>query len=420
MIRRRFLHCLLLATTALSFYIQQPVAAETMSVLALRLEKDPNCPITDGMVATIQSALEKQPKDASAHLALAICYERLGLPDQAGGEYQRAIYLGPDDPQAAIHQIKFLIRGGQSKIAMNLLEAAHSRFPDDPELLFWYGAHLAASNRTQEAEAIYKVALARDAKILGLASAMAQAKLDQGRYGDAIILADQDLKLDSKFYLAKKIKGIALASLGQYDRATEPLSEAYAQDPFREGVAHLYALTCIWSGDYKKALEPGLVFLAESSFVDSNFLLSSRNTDAKILALTIIRKLPPQIVAERCDQVGNIIDAKTHNAGFRLSLGDVLDSAHLPEQALEQYHAALAISPNAARGIFREGRDLEMYQHEYTQALECYKKAHELRPNDPEIALYYARLRDRIHLRPTDLAWNLKDWLSGLRPSKGN
>ena len=185
---------------------------------------------------------------------------------------------------------------------------------------------------------------------------MAQTKLDQGRYGDAVVLAGQDLALDKRFYLAKEIEGIALASMGQFDRAMQPLSEAYSQDPFREGVAVLYAQTCIWSGKYDRALEPALVNLAQKSMVDSNFMLTSRNTDAKRMLLDIIRKLPPPMVAKACTKVGSVIDEKTHNIGFRLSLGDVLDAAHLHELALDQYHMALAMYPNAARGIFRKAK----------------------------------------------------------------
>ncbi len=75
---------------------------------------------------------------------------------------------------------------------------------------------------------------------------MAQTKLDQGRYGDAVVLANQDLSLDSKFYLAKKIKGIALASMGQVRPGDRASIRSVFSDPFREGVALLYAQTCIW------------------------------------------------------------------------------------------------------------------------------------------------------------------------------
>ncbi len=175
------------------------------------------------------------------------------------------------------------------------------------------------------------------------------------------------------------------------------------------------------AGEYESALEPALIYLAQKSMVDSNYLLTSRNTDAKRLVLDIIRKLPPAVVAERCNRVGAVIGTKTHNIGFRLSLGDVLEPAHMTDLALEQYRTALVMAPKAARGIFREGKDLEIYKHDYAQALACYAKAHDLRPNDAEITAYYDRLNTRMKKQPADLAWNLRDWLSSLsQPSKGN
>ena len=96
MIQRRLLHSVLVATALLSFGLKQPAVAESTSQLSRRLESDANCRITDDMIASLQATLEKEPNDASAHLALAICYERLGLPDQAGSAVSTSDQIGTE------------------------------------------------------------------------------------------------------------------------------------------------------------------------------------------------------------------------------------------------------------------------------------------------------------------------------------
>jgi tetratricopeptide (TPR) repeat protein len=83
------------------------------------------------------------------------------------------------------------------------------------------------------------------------------------------------------------------------------------------------------------------------------------------------------------------------------------------ELAIDHWNAGLQVEPTFARAIFRMGRELELYRHEYKEALQCYERAHILKPDDREIEAYLVRLKERYPQRPFDIAWNLKDWLSG-------
>jgi len=394
------------ATVAGQAAVERSANADNIAQIQEQLERNHEQPVTDAMVAEIQRALEGDPQNMVAHMTLAQCYDRLAMPDMANDEYALAVKFSPDDPHALVEFVKAQIKTGHPQVAMKLLEAASKRFPQDPEVMFWYANYLATTNRTSEASALYNIALKHNAKILGLASALGQLRLDEGRYGDANQLANQDLALDKNFILAYRVKGFALANLSRWSEAQAPLHLAYEQQPFKGGVAKMYAKACSWGGDYHSALEPALVDLAITASLDAN------NLEQKAAVLDIIRKLPRDFSTAKIGIVSVNLDKTLHNPAFHFALGDVLDHAGMHDAAIEQYDKGLQIAPDYSRAIFRLGKDMELYKQQYKEALFCYSKAHQLSPGDPEITAYYARLNQRLQTRQEDIAWRLKDWIS--------
>jgi len=394
------------AATACQAAVETPVSADSLRQIEERLERSEDQPVTNDMIEQVQAVLAGDPHNRDAHLILAQCYDRLGLPDMADEEFTLCVQYSPDDPHALVELVKAEIKSGRPQIAMKLLVAAGKRFPNNDEVTFWYANYLATTNRTNEASALYNLALKHNAKILGLASALGQLRLEDRRFGDAVQLANQDLALDKNFPLAYRIKGFALAYMSRWSEAQEPLRIAYKEQPFKGGVAFMYAKACSWSGDYHNALEPALVDLALTSSLDSN------NIDQKLALVRILRKLPHDFASAKIAIVSTNLDKSLHNPAFHFALGDVLDHADMHEIAIEQYHKGLQIAPDYARAIFRLGKDMELHKQQYKEALFCYTRAHELAPQDTEINAYYQRLQQRLENRNEDIAWKLKDWLA--------
>jgi hypothetical protein len=69
--------------------------------------------------------------------------------------------------------------------------------------------------------------------------------------------------------------------------------------------------------------------------------------------------------------------------------------------------------PSFSRGLFRAGRDLEVHEHRYDQALRYYRRAFQSDDTSREIYTFMQRLESRLSHRDEDLAWQLKDF--GLR-----
>jgi tetratricopeptide (TPR) repeat protein len=409
---RKQLFALTAAIAGLSAAIACQAAGQTLAAtdelkqIEERLEIDKNQPVTDDMIEQVQAVLANDPQNRDAHMILAQCYDRLGLPDQADQEFTLAVKYSPDDPHALVELVKAEIKSGHPQVAMKMLEAAGKRFPNDAEVMFWYANYLATTNKTKEATALYKIALEHNAKILGLASALGQLRLEDRRFGDAVQLANQDLALDKNFVLAYRVKGFALAFMSRWSEAQEPLRIAYKEQPFKGGVAYMYAKACAWSGDYQDALEPALVALAVSSNLETN------NYEQKVALARILRNVPRDKAIAKIGIVSNNLDLSMPNPAFHFALGDVLDRADMHDTAIEQYHKGLQMAPNFARAIFRLGKDMELYKQQYKEALFCYTRAHELAPQDAEIDAYYQRLRQRLEMRNEDVAWRLKDWIA--------
>ena len=79
-----------------------------------------------------EQTIVKNPADASAWIALAASYDRIGRFDLSDRAYRQAVSLVGETPQLLNNEgFSYMLRGQVSKARMKL-EAAHARDPDDP------------------------------------------------------------------------------------------------------------------------------------------------------------------------------------------------------------------------------------------------------------------------------------------------
>lgn len=315
-----------------------------MEQIVEQLETKAEYKISDNLLSRIEHALEANPSNNVAHTALALCYDRLGLPDLANREFEIGSTDAPDDPTALLKLIRTKVHQGENKSATALLKLAYRKFPKNAEIMFWYGNYLRSCDKNSEASELFARAKTTNQTILGLGSALAETSLERGLFEEAIRDSDQDLKLDKSFPLANELKATALASLCRYDQAIKLFSVAYAQAPFRPGLSEKYAYACYWNGLYRQALEPALVSLALSSYSAAN------NLPAKTLLLEIIPRLPKTTAAQIITGANHKMDRAFRAANYHTAVGDVLDVVGMHDQAIEQYQVAVSMQPNSAGG----------------------------------------------------------------------
>lgn len=376
-------------------------ASAQLDAIEKRLEKDE---IGEDVYEQLGEIIQKEPTNYRAHLYLGNCYAKLGLPEQAIDELKLATQYGPSQPKAFVELVKAQIRMGQVPAAMELLAAAKKKFPNDPEVIFWSGNFLQQKGRWEEAETAYTIALSHKKKILGLSSALAEIKLLQGDFPQAKVLAQADLAIDPNYAPGNRIYGLALASTGYFEQSIGPLSKAYEQQPFKEGLAENLAACAAWASKWKIAVEPAIIALGFTSSLDAN------NPREKARLYEIFRHLKPAEIERAVESA--TIKAGTHpRAAYFFALGDVLDSVNMRKLAIEQYKRGLKEEPAFGRGWYRLGKDLEIYAKDYQQALQCYQKAHVFRMQDKEIAMALYSLSDKLAKRNLDWSWKLKDVL---------
>lgn len=368
-----------------------------------------DAPLSQPVLQFLADAIEKNPKDAELRLLLAKCYDRLGLPELALEQYQETVNFAPNDPKSVLALIKAQIKAGNVYGAGKLIEAAAARFPNFGEVLFWYANLMATRNQQSEAKALYGLALQKDPNLLGLPSALGELLLAEKRYGDAVRLANQDLRVDPKLYLAVKVKGLALVGMNFQKEAAPYLKLAFIAAPYKTEIAATFARNCYWNAAYVEALEPALIQLSLTSSFDSF------NIENKRLLLNIIKKLPRKFIANTISTVSSRVDGIFRNAAFHFSLADVLDRADLHDLAIEQYKQGLAMT-SYGRGAFRLAKDLEIYRRDYQSARSYYELASTLSPDDKEVNSYLSQLERRLCRRNQDIAWQTKDWLVRMFP----
>lgn len=366
-----------------------------------RIEKDE---LGEDVYAQLDEIIQREPNNYRAHLYLGNCYDKLGLPEQALEEFKLATKFGPSEPKTFVELVKAQIKMGQVPSAMGLIGEAKKKFPNDPEVLFWSGNFLQSKGRWEEAKTAYILAMSQKKPILGLPSAFAEIKLLEGDFAQAKVLAQADLAKDPNYAMANRIYGLALASTGKFEQSIGPLSKAYEQQPFKQGLAENLAACAVWAGKWKIALEPSILALGATASLDSN------NPKEKSRLIEVFRHTKPDDI-EMAIKSATIKIGKHPPGAYFFALGDVLDGVNMHRLAMEQYKRGLQEEPAFGRGWYRLGKDYEIYAKDYQQALQCYQKAHAFRMKDQEISMALYSLSDKLAKRDKDWSWKLKDML---------
>jgi tetratricopeptide (TPR) repeat protein len=372
----------------------------------IQSELEAEQPLSSRTLSRLEKILQENPDNYRAKVLLGREYEKLGLTDQATEQYRQAARDSPRDPHSMVEMITALVKAGQLEAAGEILHEAKRRYPQDAEIEYWEGNFLYTQKDMVNAEKAYNSALLKNPKIVGLNTAMAEVNYNRKKYWRAYLDASKDIALQPTFWSAYKIRGFAALELGFYHHATRDLQRAFAFNPWAENVSSAFANAAYRAADYETALEPALVNLCIKTGIDYNPLQSKR------LVLDIWRRagnknsLPIYQSTEKKYNLSN-------KPSFCFAMGDVLDRLGLPSTAIVSYQAGLAKMPSFSRGLFRAGRDLEVHEHRYDQALRYYRRAFQSDDTSREIYTFMQRLESRLSHRDEDLAWQLKDF--GLR-----
>ena len=161
------------------------------------------------------------------------------------------------------------------------------------------------------------------------------------------------------------------------------------------------------AGDYKTALEPGMVAVAVACRQMNGAL-----PETKWALANIVQRVPRSYVREQVPIISDKISKRIPNATMHFTFGDHSTLLHdYHDLAVSQFYRSFQIDPSQSATAYRLANDLEMYFQKYDEAKGYLAKAHALSPKDVNIADRLERLQSRLPGRDADLAWQLKDLL---------
>lgn len=226
-----------------------------------------NEPQLDPELASLNAALEKNPKDDSLHFRRALVYYKLDGYDEALKDLTQAIQLDSMQP-AYYHLMADVLldyaRPNDSKRAINVLLTAAAKFPDHVHTLLklsefqlitrQHGDALATLDKIlrrdpQNAEAFYmagRVALDKGDTTAAVSSFQKSVKTDatnedawmflgriftQRNNPLALQYFDNVLRLDSTNLEAREFKGVFYKRRGEFEKAFEVYRDIVARNP---------------------------------------------------------------------------------------------------------------------------------------------------------------------------------------------
>lgn len=173
------------------------------------------------------------PKDAQAAFYLGVAEENLKEIDQAKVQYKRAIELDPALVEASVNLSAMLLDTDDGRGALEVVEAALKKAPEDPALLTNRALALQASGDSQKALDAFAKALAKNPNAVEVRYEYAVALATAGKNDEAVnqldsVVAGKDIAL----VLAG---GVMLSQLHAWDKCVAALDRAIKEQPAPEG-----------------------------------------------------------------------------------------------------------------------------------------------------------------------------------------
>ena len=179
-------------------------------------------------IPVIREALQRDPNEAIAHMALATALSATNQENEALGEYRKACELNPRNPAWFAH----------------------------------FAVSLALNGNLDAAIVNWQKALELDPRNLEAKTDLGAALLQKGDAKNAADHLQEAVQIDPKFAQAHSYLGLALARLQKYGEAVDHLQQAIQLDPqsveYRYGLGYVTGLSGNSAGEisaYEKAVE---------------------------------------------------------------------------------------------------------------------------------------------------------------------
>jgi|GEM_PF-2082540 len=397
------------------------IAITLLSALALPAAAATNAPdlnqfeklvdagkLSSAQAAQLQEFVLTHPNNNKAHVVLGRYYSFYNLGELAANEFQAALKLDNSKPDIWMYLANEKYRHHKLAETQKILDQAEKRFPKYHDIQLAKGNLYLRGGKYAEAAKYLEKAQASKPSDFEVQVGWAQLCFALKKYPEAIIYADAALKLKPDCADAYHVKARALLALGHRREAFQMLSAGFNCDQLNRDLDTIYLDQAERDKRWGIALEPALAIMA----IDVNNTTILPTSKDKVISIIDQWKKSGATdahIKDAIDRVGKYLDRTTHKSRYFFCIGDIYDRFNQPKVAITYYERGLTIEPAYARAYLRIGEDMELlYQPE--KALELYKKAQSINPNDLEIVTRLSALEKRLSDEKNNV---LLKWLRG-------
>lgn len=173
---------------------------------------------TEGAVSALEQALHLRPDDPEILNSLGAVRRSVSHAG-AIADFQSALSLNPEHPQATVNLAKSLAAGGRHTEAVELLDSALHRPPENADARMVLASSLAELNRFEEAIQHYRLAAAAKPRSVRPLVGLRNLYLRLGRFEEAYLSCIEIRELDPR-------NAAALVGILRYPDARVPKEEA--------------------------------------------------------------------------------------------------------------------------------------------------------------------------------------------------
>jgi tetratricopeptide (TPR) repeat protein len=356
--------------------------------------------------AELQTAIQKDGKNLTAHLVLASMLEKKGDAAGAEREVQEAIKISPKDLQARRDLAGVYLRAGNKQQAEQTLREASSELSDTAEGASVLSDYYLSRGDVAAAESAYADLVAKNPKSFELRFAYARILVINHEDAKAQTIADQLVKENAKSPEVQVLKASLLLNNHKVDEAAEVLKKALKDSPDNLQLLVAYAKVSTLRGDRATA---------ESSLRDAAKIAPANLDVASGLAEVASAKGDNSMLAQIAEST--LLRNPAYPPAY-LWRATAEANEKQYDKAKEDYHTVLQRSPNDVSAMLGLGQ-IAVVENHGPEGLALYQKALEIQPNSvaalDRIVSYYfgqkkrdlalAAVKDQVAKEPNNAAF---------------
>lgn len=404
--------CLVALVVASPLAIAQGAAADySFPAIEKRIKEST---ATERDLSKLSGIVESQPGNVQANYLLAQYFELKGFEQLAIDALDRAIKSDPTFGLGHYRRCLIYLRMNDQQAALKDADVCARLLTKDGERLFQLGLALDRGGQRERGKQFFLLAAKAGRKGEGYGANLAQIRMAHRKFDEALEAVEWDLRANPDDSRAHLVKAEVLSKMGRGEEAVQCYLTAARTSPCDQLAAQVATRQLRMMNKDKEALETALLDLLCMK-------QQAKDLDAsKEIVFELMQRVPDADSEKIVLSTSTQVDKSWRCRFFRLALGDIYDRLGRPTRAMAQYQLGLHNCPaqisdtlTRARGMYRLGLDYEIHFRNYREALDLYRRASALAPQDREIIKNYVRLDRKMKNRKNDIGWKLKDaWYS--------